>query len=85
MTDGTVRGTTGVKIGGIMLHRLFYRIDETSSILGIPETKVREELDNGRLIAGCPNGVKKKPVMITTASIIDYYNIILIPKERWTE
>lgn len=80
-----VRGVIGVKISGITLTRTSYRIDETAHILGLPETKIREELEDGRLQAVCPNGVRKKPICITTASIVDYFNIILVPKEKWNE
>ena len=86
MTDGqTVKGVIGVKIGGITLTRLYYRADETSHILGIAETQVRDEVKDGRLLAGCPNGAGKKPLMITTSSIVDYYNLILVPKDKWKE
>jgi len=86
MTDGqTVRGVIGAKIGGITLTRLSYRVDEAAHILGISETIVYEEIRDGRLQATGRHGAGKKGLGVTTESIVDYYTLVLIPKDKWKE
>ena len=72
--------------GELILTRLRYSVETTAHVLDISVSTVYEEIKHkGRLIAECPNGVGKKPIYVTRASILDYRKICQVPTEKWGE
>lgn len=72
--------------GEMILTRLRYSVETTAHILDICVSTVYEEIkQKGRLIAECPNGIGKKPIYVTRASILDYRKICQVSKEKWSE
>jgi excisionase family DNA binding protein len=68
----------------IELTKLLFKPEEVADMLSFTVQTIRDLVEEGKLRAHCHNGVRKKPLRITTESIMEFYTEHQIPPEAWS-